>query len=34
MLKLPPSGAHKKDDDDVYKRKWGVGSGHRLGTEL
>ena len=35
MLKLPPSGAHKKDDDDdVYKRRWGMGSGHRLGTEL
>lgn len=34
MLGLPAAGLHKKDDDDVYKRKWGVGSGHRLGTNM
>ncbi|KNB42212.1 hypothetical protein JH06_4200 [Blastocystis sp. subtype 4] len=33
MLGLPPAGINKKDDD-VYKRKWGVGSGHRLGSEM
>ena len=33
LLSLPPAGQNKKDDD-IYKRKWGMGSGHRLGSEM
>ena len=33
LLSLPPAGQNKKDDD-LYKRKWGMGSGHRLGSEM